>query len=189
MWVRRWRQDRTAEPSPVRRSPWHDAPKPMESDAPQLPINSRLGSGDREIGMAATRLRPPAPPTRLVQRTRLADVLDASVVGAVPFLLVSAPAGSGKSTLLAAWAEQCDRPVAWLQIEPGDSDQASFWSSLIAAIGRCRPDIAELVGPLVAGSHGDDRVVVPALINAVADSQPSLVVVIDDYYLIDNASV
>ena len=102
---------------------------------------------EHELGLAATKLRPPAPPTRLVPRTRLADVLNDGVNNAVPLLLVSAPAGSGKTTMLAAWAAQRDRAVAWVQIETGDSDPASFWSSLIAAIGQCRPDISSLVAP------------------------------------------
>jgi LuxR family maltose regulon positive regulatory protein len=161
----------------------------MALDALQLPNNPQLLIGDHALGMAATKLRPPAPPSRLVPRTRLADVLNEGLSKAVPLLLVSAPAGSGKTTMLAAWAERCDRAVAWLQIETGDSDPASFWLSLIAAIGRCRPDISSLVGPLVAGSQGDDRVVVPALVNAVAGTDDPLIVVIDDYYLIDSDSV
>ena len=161
----------------------------MASDELQLPNNPELVIIDHELGMAATKLRPPASPTRLVPRTRLADVLNDGVNNAVPLLLVSAPAGSGKTTMLAAWAAQRDRAVAWVQIETGDSDPASFWSSLIAAIGQCRPDISSLVAPLVAGSQGDDRVVVPALVNAIAGTDDALIVVIDDYYLIDSASV
>ena len=161
----------------------------MASDAVQLPSDPHVVAGEREFGLAATKLRPPAPPTRLVSRARLADVLDDALSNAVPLLLVSAPAGAGKTTMLAAWAADCDRPVAWLQVETGDSDPASFWSSLIAAIGRYRPDISSLVAPLVAGSQGDGRVVVPALVNAVAGTDGALIVVIDDYYLIDNGSV
>ncbi|MEO6158289.1 MAG: LuxR C-terminal-related transcriptional regulator [Ilumatobacteraceae bacterium] len=59
----------------------------------------------------------------------------------------------------------------------------------MAAIGRCRPEIATVVGPLVIGAQGDDRVVVPAIINAVVDVSEPLVVVIDDYHLIDSDSV
>ena len=59
---------------------------------------------DYEFGIAATRLRPPAPPTRLVERTRLDGMLEGGIDRHVPFVLVSAPAGSGKSTLLASWA-------------------------------------------------------------------------------------
>ncbi len=146
-------------------------------------------NGEHELGVAATKLRPPASPTRLVRRSRLADRLTEGVAKRVPLLLVSAPAGSGKSTLIAAWALDLDRPVAWLQIESADSDPASFWSSLVAAIGRCRPDVASVVGPLVAGSQGDGRVIVPAIINAVEYASDPLVIVIDDYHLIDSDSV
>ncbi len=146
-------------------------------------------NGDHELGMAATKLRPPASPTHLVQRPRLADLLNDGLSEAVPLVLVSAPAGSGKSTLIAAWALERDRPLAWLQVEASDSDPASFWSSLVAAIGRCRPEVASVVGPLAIGAQGDDRVVVPAIINAVVDVSEPLVVVIDDYHLIDSDSV
>ncbi len=146
-------------------------------------------NGDHELGVAATKLRPPASPTRLVQRPRLGDILNDGIAKAVPLLLVSAPAGSGKSTLVAAWALEADRPVAWLQVEASDSDPASFWSSLVAAIGRCRPEVATVVGPLVIGAQGDARVVVPAIVNAVVDFSEPQVVVIDDYHLIDDDSV
>ncbi|MCU1366680.1 MAG: putative LuxR family transcriptional regulator [Ilumatobacteraceae bacterium] len=145
--------------------------------------------GDHDRGMAATKLRPPSSPRRLVQRPRLGDLLDEGVAESVPLLLVSAPAGSGKSTLVAAWALDAGRPVAWLQIEASDSDPASFWSSLVAAIGRCRPEVASVVGPLVIGAQGDGRVVVPAIINALVDVSDPLVVVIDDYHLIDDDGV
>ncbi len=142
-----------------------------------------------EIGMAATKLRPPAPPTRLVERTRLDLILDRGHREHVPLVLISAPAGSGKSTLVASWVAQLGTAVAWLQIEDSDSDPASFWSSLVAAVGRCRPLFAETVRPMVIGSQGDDRLIVPAMVNALVDETEPLVVVIDDYHLIDNASV
>lgn len=144
---------------------------------------------EHESGMAATKLRPPVPPTRLVERTRLGKLLDDGMARSIPLLLISAPAGSGKSTLIAAWAITTVRPVAWLQVEDSDSDPASFWSSLVAAIGQCRPRVAARVGPLVIGSQGDDRVVVPALVNALVDDSEPLLVVIDDYHLIDSSSV
>ena len=65
---------------------------------------------DDEFGIAATRLRPPAPPTRLVERSRLDVMLDRGIERHVPLVLVSAPAGSGKSTLLASWASSAVVP-------------------------------------------------------------------------------
>ena len=141
------------------------------------------------IGMAATKLRPPPTPPRFVDRTRLDVILDAGIRLHVPLVLISAPAGSGKSTLVASWASNRAGSVAWLQVEDSDSDPASFWSSLVAALGQCRPEFAATTLPRVIGSQGDDRVVVPAIVNALLDESNALVVVIDDYHLIDNASV
>ena len=141
------------------------------------------------MGMAATKLQPPALPTRLVERTRLDVALDDAVAHQVPFVLASAPAGSGKSTMLAAWAARRPGQVAWLQVEDIDSDPARFWSSLVAAIARRRRDIGAHVAPLVVGSAGDDRVVVPALVNGLVDDAEPLIVVIDDYHLINDATV
>ena len=141
------------------------------------------------MGMAATKLRPPAPPVRLVERARLESILDEGMREGVPLMLVSAPAGSGKSTLIAAWAAARPEPVAWLQIEDSDSDPAGFWSFLVAAVGRCLPGVAGQVHPVVIGSQGDDRVVVPAIVNAVVDNDQPAVVIVDDYHLIDNPDV
>lgn len=146
-------------------------------------------TADGEMGMAATKLQPPALPTRLVARTRLDAALDDALAREVPFVLVSAPAGSGKSTMLAAWAAHRPEAVAWLQVEDIDSDPARYWSSLVAAIARCRPAVGTGVAPLVVGSAGDDRVIVPALVNEVVADDQRLVLVIDDYHLIDDATV
>lgn len=139
--------------------------------------------------LAATRLRPPGPPARLVARSRLADVLDGAVAADVPLVLISAPAGSGKSTLVAGWAEEHEGSVAWLQLEESDADAARFWVSVIAAIGRTNPEIAERLAPVVTGSQGAGQVVVPALVNELTALAGRLVVVLDDYHLIDDLAV
>ena len=154
--------------------------------------SSRYGpiiSTDRDVGMAATRLRPPALPARMVARQRLDDIVDGGMAGHVPLVLVSAPAGSGKSTLLAAWAARRTGLVAWLQVEEGDSDPARFWTSVVAAIGQVRSGVGTTAMPIVVGSRGDDRVIVPAIVNALVDDDEPLVLVLDDYHLIDDGTV
>src|SRR5947208_2034585 len=79
--------------------------------------------------------------------------------------------------------------AAWLQVEVGDSDPARFWTSIVAAIGRLRPQFGARLTPVVIGSQGDDRVVVTAIVNELVDSSEPLVVVIDDYHLIDDVRV
>jgi LuxR family maltose regulon positive regulatory protein len=141
------------------------------------------------MDLAATKLRPPVPPGRLVRRSRLDDILDAGIDSHVRLVLVSAPAGSGKSTLLAAWLAGRTEAVAWLQAEESDADPARFWTYLVEAVEQALPTTANDLKPLVVGSNGDDLVVVPALVNQLADRAEPLVVVIDDYHLIDNGRV
>src|SRR5664279_621271 len=140
------------------------------------------------MDLAATKLRPPVPPGQVVHRLRLDGILDAGTDRHVRLVLLSAPAGSGKSTLRASWWAGRTEPVAWLQVEDSDSDPARFWSYLVQAIGPVYP-AAHNITPVVVGSKGDDLVVVSALVNQLAEAVDPLVVVIDDYHLIDNASV
>src|SRR5664279_2340471 len=114
-----------------------------------------MGAGWNE-GLATTKVRPPRPPTRLVRRPRLLEVLDDAAESAVRLVLVSAPAGSGKSTLLASWVAGRPEAVAWLQAETGDSDPVCFWKYLIRAIAASRPIGGDELRALVASSKGDD---------------------------------
>ncbi len=147
-----------------------------------------MGAASDE-GFATTKVRPPVPPTRLVERRGLLTVLDKAADGAVRFVLVSAPAGSGKSTLLASWVAGRPEAVAWLQAEAGDSDPVCFWKYLIGAIATSYPIDGDELKALVAGSNGDDLVAVTALVNALAAVGEGLIVVIDDYHLIVDGSV
>ena len=148
------------------------------------PVDERSSSN-----LAATKLQSPVPPTRLVRRARLDLVLDDAHAAAVPLVLISAPAGSGKSTLAASWAARHHGSVAWLQLDESDADPARFWVSVTAAIGRTTPDVAERLQPLVVGSLGAGDVVVPALVNELSELPDRLVVVLDDYHLIDEPAV
>ena len=136
-------------------------------------------------GLAATKLRPPALPERLVARPRLDTLLDGSVGGQVRLVLVSAPAGSGKSTAIAAWLAGRSDSVAWLQVEASDSDPARFWAYVVGAVTAAAPAVSRRLASVVATSAGDELVVVSALVNALADLDEPLVLVLDDYHLIE----
>ncbi|MGH3362030.1 MAG: hypothetical protein ACRDOM_06180, partial [Nocardioides sp.] len=142
-----------------------------------------------EMSPAVTKLRPPMSPGRLVRRSRLEDTLDSGIDGRARLVLVSAPAGSGKSTLLASWSSGRPEPVAWLQAEESDSDPVRFWSYLVQAIGQAHPIAVRDVIPVVAGSYGDELVVVSALVNELEQGSSPLIVIVDDYHLIGNAGV
>ena len=147
-----------------------------------------MSAGDR-VELAATTLRPPTLPRRLVARPRVAARLDAAIEASHRFLLVSAPAGSGKSTAVAAWLDERPEPAAWLQVEAGDADPARFWTHLVAAIDQVIPGTAQSIQPKVASTGGDADALVPTLVNALTTIDQPLIVVVDDHHLIDNPQV
>lgn len=138
--------------------------------------------------LVATKLTAPTLPAQLIDRPRLAAVLDAAVADpSVRVVLVSAPAGSGKSTLIAGWQAARD-DGAWLQADPADRDPARFWGHLIGALAGLVPDIAETVGPAVSSAAGDAGPLLERLVNALAGAPPATLV-IDDYHLVANRAI
>jgi len=135
-------------------------------------------------GLAATKLRPPVLPDDAVPRPRLNALLDTGVGGQVRLVLVSAPAGSGKSTVLASWLAGRPEACAWLQVETSDSDPARFWAYLVQALTSAAPGLSSRLPAVVASSAGDETVVVTAVVNALAELEQPLVLVVDDYHLI-----
>ncbi|MDT8287775.1 MAG: hypothetical protein RQ748_11755, partial [Elusimicrobiales bacterium] len=59
-----------------------------------------------------------------VRRERLFDRLDE--LSRQPLVWISAPAGSGKTILTASYLQERQGPVLWYNLDPGDSDPASF---------------------------------------------------------------
>src|SRR5438477_9185568 len=80
----------------------------------------------------ATKLYIPPPPPKVVLRPRLIERLNEGLHRKLT--LISAPAGFGKTTLLSTWAAGCERRVAWLSLDEGDSDPARFLTYLVAAL-------------------------------------------------------
>ena len=105
-------------------------------------------------------------------------------------ILVCAPAGFGKTTLLADWIRRSGRSVAWLSIDAGDNDPARFWRHAAAALERLLPGISRrvdrLLGPTAPPSFEG---LVAALINEVAAQPGEVVLILDDYHLIDSQPV
>ncbi len=100
--------------------------------------------------LLATKLHRPQLPAHFLRRQRLLDQLEEN--RELPLVMVSAPAGYGKSTLVAEWLEGSDRPVAWLSLDPGDSDLSVFLRYVLSAIetlfpGACAVTRAALAAP------------------------------------------
>jgi len=135
-------------------------------------------------GLLATKLHVPGPQPGFVARPRLIERLEEGLARGL--LLVCAPAGFGKTSLLADWARRGGRPVAWLSLDTGDNDPARFWRHVVAALDRVRPGIAEQVAPLLGPpAPASFEGLVTALINQLATRPDQVLLVLDDYHLVE----
>ena len=138
-----------------------------------------------------TKFYVPRPRRGLVPRPRLGGRLDRGAGSRLT--LVSAPAGFGKTTLLAEWlaaGPAGGRLVAWLSLDRGDNDPASFWAYVIAALRTVAAGIGESALALLrAPQRPAVEAVLTALLNDLAAVAGDLVLVLDDYHVIDAPEV
>ena len=128
------------------------------------------------------------PPTRpqLVQRPRLIDKLDMGPT--VKLTLVSAPAGFGKTTLITDWLQ--NRPTAWFSVDRDDNDPIRFFTYVAAALQLHETRLRTTTFSLLHDpSQVDLTRVITALINGLLPRTEPLFLVLDDYHLVENASI
>ena len=140
--------------------------------------------------MIATKLYVPKLRRGLVARPRLLERLRRGEESRLT--LVSAPAGFGKTTLLAEWLGETpgdDRCVAWLSLDPSDSEPASFWTYVVTALRAAVPCVGSGALELIASSPLPTDLVLTTLLNELAAAPGEVWLVLDDYHLVDNQDV
>src|ERR687897_1852227 len=136
----------------------------------------------------ATNLYIPPPQPRVVPRPRLLGRLNEGLRRKLT--LVSAPAGFGKTTLLGEWVAACERPAAWLSLDEGDNDPTRFLAYLVAALQTIAADIGEgVLGALRSPQPPPTESILTVLLNEVTTVEDEIVLVLDDYHLIDATAV
>jgi LuxR family transcriptional regulator, maltose regulon positive regulatory protein len=146
------------------------------------------------IALLETKLYVPRSPRGLVLRPRLSERLDRGA--ASKLVLVSAPAGFGKTTLLTAWlaarpaARADERSAAWLSLDRADNDPASFWAYVIAALRTVASGVGESALALLEAPHPPPiETVLTTLLNDLGAVAGEVVLVLDDYHVIDAREV
>lgn len=145
--------------------------------------------------LVQTKLQPPLPRADDVPRPRLVAALhDASTTHALT--LLSAPAGYGKTTLLTSLARAYpQRPVAWLALDEGDNELATFLAALLAALQPINPQSAALLlknqPPSLQRNPGAAaRQIVGALVNDILASSPDdFILALDDLHWVNQPAV
>lgn len=139
-----------------------------------------------------TKFHIPAPRVEDVSRLRLLRVLENGLRAKHKLTLVSAPAGYGKTTLISAWlhSEKNSRKISWLSLDDGDNELIrflSYWASNFHRVDQ----ILGLESQHLLGTVQSLQpiTVMDALINELAGFQHSIIVVLDDYHIINNPKI
>lgn len=135
--------------------------------------------------LLAGKVLPPWTRPTAVSRPRLLARLDTAPT---PLTVVVAPAGWGKTTLLAQWAAGAG--AAWLTLDETDNDPSRFWTYVITALQRRRPElgVAALAALRVPGLDPLE-VAVPTLVNDLTAMREPLALVLDDAHLITDRRI
>jgi len=137
-----------------------------------------------------TKLHVPRMRRGLVARPRLNERLSRGADSALT--LVSAPAGFGKTTLLTEWlmdAAAEGRSVAWLSLDQRDNDPALFWTYLVTALRTAGPVVGEGALALLQPPLAPIDAVLATLLNDLHAVSNDVVLVLDDYHVIDAREV
>jgi len=137
-----------------------------------------------------TKLHVPRLRRDLVPRPRLSERLSRGAESALT--LVSAPAGFGKTTLLTEWlaaAPADGRSVAWLSLDQRDNDPARFWTYLVAALQTAADGVGASALSLLQSPPSPMEEVLATLLNDLHAVSNDVVLVLDDYHVIEARDV
>ncbi len=148
-----------------------------------------------------TKVYIPPPRPGLVPRSRLIQRLDESLRLGRKLTLISAPAGFGKTTLLVEWIQSRSEGMpalrtAWVSLDARDNDPARFLAYLCASLQTLHLPIREgLLEALRSPQPPPVESVLASLVSdltapaASQETDPPVVLVLDDYHLIKARAV
>lgn len=138
--------------------------------------------------LLATKLLAPPLHNNIISRTNLIEALDKALEGKIT--IVSAPAGFGKSTLLCSWTDELRTPLAWLQLESSDNDLSRFLDYFCAALNSAGAKVdARQIKALLSPEAPEIEAAATSIINHLGELKERIVLVLDDYHLIDSPDI
>ena len=149
---------------------------------------STPGIAPQPFTLLRTKLHTPQVRSDWVRRPRLEKRLKQGLDRKLT--LVSAPAGFGKSSLVASSLFESDRHAAWLSLDEGDNDPARFWTYVIAAIQTVEQDVGDEAKQIITSPQlrRTDPAII-SLLNEISDLTDDLILVLDDYHVIEAEQV
>jgi LuxR family maltose regulon positive regulatory protein len=148
--------------------------------------------------LLTTKLYIPQPRSNLLSRPSLIQRLNDGLRLGHRLTLVSAPPGFGKTTLISDWLRHLGSspPAAsgfgtgWLSLDEADNDPLRFWSYVVAALETARPDLGQTaLAMLRAPQPPPIENVLTNLINQIAAQPDRILLVLDDYHVIETPDI
>ncbi len=140
--------------------------------------------------MIHTKLAPPMWMGNQIRRDLLLARLDMALERRLT--LIQAPAGYGKTSLLSQWKERFDPAavlVAWLTLEPDDSDLRRLTRYIALALEGAAPhDMTGDDSDRMAASL-PPRAAVSAIVNRLAQEKRTVVLILDDFHRAESPEV
>jgi LuxR family maltose regulon positive regulatory protein len=149
-----------------------------------------LKTAHRSSALAISKIHLPPRRNGLLRRPRLIDHLHSQIERQL--VVMVAPAGYGKTSLLLDWAHAADCPVAWYTLDEFDNAPHTFLTYLIESIRVPFPKFG--TPALAALEQSADTVtrlqpVIRLIANEMFHLSDHLVVVLDDYHVIENQAI
>ena len=141
-------------------------------------------------GLLKTKLYPPPSHPNQVTRQALLDKFNQARQRGISCALVSAPAGFGKTSLAVDCARASGQPFAWLALDEDDNDLLRFWRYVDAALGTINSRIGESLRPaLYAVQTPSIQQIITGLVNDIVNLDREVLLVLDDYHLIEQPAI
>jgi LuxR family maltose regulon positive regulatory protein len=145
---------------------------------------------EMETPLLQTKLYIPPIRPELVPRSRLIERLNDGLQRKLT--LVSAPAGFGKTTLVSDWLRHLDIPAAWFSLDEADNDPVRFLIYYVAALHTIEVQQTpaskigeEVLGMLQSPQPPPTEAILTTLLNQIAALPVRIVLILDDYHLIE----
>jgi LuxR family maltose regulon positive regulatory protein len=140
--------------------------------------------------LLSTKTHIPLPRQGGVLRPRLTQRIIQTFEKPGAHVLVSAPAGFGKTTLVSEFAASSQQPIAWLSLDEGDNDPVTFWNYIIKAIQSVHAGLGDSTLALCQSPQPLPPGMIPvSLVNDLVEDGRVLILILDDFHVIDNASI
>jgi LuxR family maltose regulon positive regulatory protein len=145
-----------------------------------------------------TKLYIPRPRPNLISRPNLIQRLEEGSRLGHQLTLVSAPPGFGKTTLVSDWLRQLGSStpaapglgIGWLSVDEADNDPLRFWSYVMAALETARPGLGQTALAMLRAPRSPPiENLLTSLINQIAAHSDRILLVLDDYHVIETPDI